>query len=153
VPITPPPTYVDPPSIKLLLNEALPTTNDVELDRKLIEKRQGKSKAGKMEVFITTHANDTFLYPIDPSLPEAVQEQLRSDRQGPALYLASVHLKVPHDVRPKELKGGIQKVEVTLSGRESLSVSFAASLLRFVAQCLKLSSLKSSFTVLGWSCA
>ncbi len=77
-----------------------------------------------MELFASAQGNDVFIYPIDPKLPASVQDQLRAERRGNhSLYVASIHLKIPHDVRPKELKGGIQRLEVTLSGRESLAVS------------------------------
>ena len=76
-----------------------------------------------MDLSITSHANDVFLYPINPQLPESVQEHLRAESAGPAIYLASVHLKIPSHIKPKELKGGIQRIEVTLNSRETLSVS------------------------------
>lgn len=74
-----------------------------------------------MELSITTGENDIFVYPVDPALPPSVREAL-SERGGGrgALYVATVHLTVPSDVKAKHLRAGVHKLECALVGRENL---------------------------------
>lgn len=131
--VEPPPPYSDPPPLRLLLSTPAPRTYTISTDgatcsspSSLAAEWHHACRKAKMELSVTSHANDVFLYPINPQLPESVQEHLRAESAGPAIYLASVHLKIPSQIKPKELKGGIQRIEVTLNSRETLSVSLSA---------------------------